>query len=145
MTCDTVGYFANNVDDLNLLSRVFRIDLDRRGGDKDETPFRVRDARIAMVKTHVWELARPATRAAWQRARELLVGAGAQIEDVDLPGGFARAHAWREVIAGSEARSAFLSRMSSSPHSRPLPGAPSTNSLSSCPELNPPPDPTKLE
>ncbi|PWI68483.1 hypothetical protein PCL_02252 [Purpureocillium lilacinum] len=110
VTCDTVGYFANNVDDLNLLSRVFRLDLDRRGGDKDETPFRVRDARIAMVKTHVWELARPATRAAWQRARELLVGAGAQIEDVDLPGGFARAHAWREVIAGSEARSAFLSR-----------------------------------
>ncbi|UNI13383.1 hypothetical protein JDV02_000131 [Purpureocillium takamizusanense] len=111
VTCDTVGFFANHVDDLELVARVFRLELDTpERANSIKTPFEVRGARVAMIKTHVWELAKPATRAAWQRARELLVAAGAQVEDVDLPGGFARAHEWREVIAGSEARSAFLSR-----------------------------------
>ncbi|KAJ6447170.1 Guanine nucleotide-binding protein negative regulator 1 [Purpureocillium lavendulum] len=114
VTCDTVGFFANTADDLDLVSRVFRLDIDNDSDDEAsrKPPFQVAGARIAMIKTHVWELAKPATRAAWERGRELLVAAGALVDDVNLPGEFARCHAWREVVAGSEARSAFLSRYS---------------------------------
>ncbi|PHH70778.1 hypothetical protein CDD83_5348 [Cordyceps sp. RAO-2017] len=106
-TCDTVGFFATTVDDLGLLAAVFRLDFDYRPADE---PFRVRGAKIAFVRTHVWDQAGRGTADAWDRAHRILAEAGAVVQDVDLPEPFERCHGWRETIVAGEARSAFLSK-----------------------------------
>lgn len=106
ITCDTVGFFSNTVDDLDLLARVFRLNLDTKPLLKD---FEIRGAKIALIKTHVWDQAGPGTQAAWDKSRLLLREAGAVLEDAELPEEFARCHRWREIVVAGEARSAFLS------------------------------------
>ncbi|PNY22476.1 Glutamyl-tRNA(Gln) amidotransferase subunit A, partial [Tolypocladium capitatum] len=107
VSLDTVGFFARSVDDLDLLAKLFRLDFDYT---RPRKPFTIKGARVALVKTHVWDHATPGTQAAWEKARSLLAKAGAVLEDVELPDSFRKCHDWREVIAAGEARSAFLSK-----------------------------------
>lgn len=111
-TYDTVGFFANHVDDLDLVARAYR--LHRGEGEADsaasEKPLQMHGLRVAMIKTPVWYTAKPATSKAWQRAIDLLAAAGAHVEAVDLPTQFRRATRWYEVILASEIQSSFLSR-----------------------------------
>lgn len=105
-TCDTVGFFANTLDDLVLLAKVYRLDFDY---SPPPEPFAIRGARVAFVKTSVWDQAGPGTKKAWEKARSLLADAGAVIDDVHLPEPFHECRQWRETIVAGEARSAFLS------------------------------------
>lgn len=116
-TFDTVGFFANQADDLDLVARAYRLHRGetRYGAEKtdsaaSEKPLHARGLHVAMIKTPVWDAAKPATSKAWQRAIDLLAAAGAHVEAVDLPAQFRRATRWYEVILASEIQSSFLSR-----------------------------------
>ncbi|KND93226.1 Glutamyl-tRNA(Gln) amidotransferase subunit A [Tolypocladium ophioglossoides CBS 100239] len=107
VSLDTAGFFARSVDDLDLLAKLFRLDLDYT---RPRKPFTIKGAKIALIKTHVWDHASRSTQAAWKQARSLLVEAGAVLEDVELPGSFRKCHDWWGTLAAGEARSAFLSK-----------------------------------
>ncbi|KJZ79158.1 hypothetical protein HIM_01309 [Hirsutella minnesotensis 3608] len=106
-SCDTVGLFAKTLDDLILLSNVYRLGIDHTPPPE---PFTIRGSEIAFIKSPVWDEAGPGTRKVWENARSMLVEAGATILDVDLPEAFYKCHDWREVMVAGEARSTFLSR-----------------------------------
>ncbi|KYK59159.1 hypothetical protein DCS_00289 [Drechmeria coniospora] len=89
-----------------MLTKVFRLDPD------DRPPLKavcLKGAKVAMIKTHVSNDAGPGTRGAWEKAGALLEGAGAVVEDVELPEVFKRCHEWQDIIVSSEVRVAFLS------------------------------------
>ncbi|ODA77909.1 hypothetical protein RJ55_06512 [Drechmeria coniospora] len=91
-----------------MLTKVFRLDPD------DRPPLKavcLKGAKVAMIKTHVSNDAGPGTRGAWEKAGALLEGAGAVVEDVELPEVFKRCHEWQDIIVSSEVRVAFLSRL----------------------------------
>lgn len=105
ISTDTPGFYARNVEDLEFLAHLFRLDSLITEPLK---PLSVHGAKIAFVKTHVWPKAGPGTHAAWSSARKLLVDKGANIEDVELPEMFGNCPEWREIVVAEEARAAFL-------------------------------------
>ncbi|OBT93436.1 hypothetical protein VE01_08701 [Pseudogymnoascus verrucosus] len=104
-TCDTIGFFARNVADLQLLATAYRIeDLE----PVLETPLELKGARIAFCKTPVWEKAEKGTIDAFTEAKELLRARGAEVVDLDLPAAFAEVGEWARTIHAGEGRSSFL-------------------------------------
>lgn len=100
------------MDDLVLLAELFRL--------KDDTPvptapLQLSKAKFGFVKTHVWPKAKPAVIAAWDKAKELLVDAGAEVEEVDLPAEFDNMGTWHRNILHMEGQSAFLGDYLTSP------------------------------
>lgn len=107
MTCDTLGLFARSVADLELLASVFQLE------DDEPSNFSLKGAKVAFCKTQVWHKARSGTKAAWEKAKSLLEGEGAAVEELELPEGFGRIVEWhRDVLAG-EGRTSFLGSESS--------------------------------
>jgi Asp-tRNA(Asn)/Glu-tRNA(Gln) amidotransferase A subunit family amidase len=77
------------------------------------TPFSVKGAKIAFLKTHVWQLAPvgASLEAAWEKAKSLLTQHGAVIEEVDWPEpDFAKISKWHENTMAAEAGPALLGR-----------------------------------
>jgi Asp-tRNA(Asn)/Glu-tRNA(Gln) amidotransferase A subunit family amidase len=77
--------------------------------------FSVRGAKIAFVKTPVWQLAPPSPglQAAWEKAKSLLTQHGAVVQEVDqLPEeeDFAKVTGWHENVMVGEGGVAFLGR-----------------------------------
>jgi Asp-tRNA(Asn)/Glu-tRNA(Gln) amidotransferase A subunit family amidase len=105
MTCDTLGLFARSVDDLELLSRVFKLADDE---PLPAEPFSVKGAKIAFCKTAAWPKAGPGTKGAWLKAQELLKKHGACIEDMDLPRDFDKVPDWHRNVLAGEGRTSFL-------------------------------------
>lgn len=103
ITLDTIGFFARQVDDLELLTNVYRI-ID----DNKIFPFKIQGARIAFVKTHVWPKAGPGLISAWEKAKSILNRHGANVEDIDLPNGFEKLSKWQKNIMLGEFRASFL-------------------------------------
>lgn len=112
ITCDTVGLYARSVEDLDLLCESFRLHDDDAN---DRKPLDITSAKFGFVKTSVWPKADPAVVAAWDKAKELLVAAGAQCEEVDLPDDFANIAGWHRNILHMEGGSSFLNDWLKSP------------------------------
>jgi Asp-tRNA(Asn)/Glu-tRNA(Gln) amidotransferase A subunit family amidase len=95
ITCDTPGYFTRSVEDLGLLATIYQLADDE---PVSSTPFSVSGAKIAFIKTHVWQLspAGPGLEAAWEKAKALL--------------DFAKISQWHANTMVGEGRAAFLGR-----------------------------------
>jgi Asp-tRNA(Asn)/Glu-tRNA(Gln) amidotransferase A subunit family amidase len=105
MTSDTIGLYARSIEDLELLSSVFKL------ADDEPIPalrFQVKAAKIAFVKTSVWPKAGPGTRNAWAKAQEILSKHGANVEEIELPECFAKVPDWHTNIIAGEGRVSFL-------------------------------------
>lgn len=100
-----MGFFARSVDDLELLADVFNISDRKPSIPRSLT---VENLRIAFAKTHVWPKAGPGLKAVWEKAMQLLTRHGANVEEIDLPGEFAKLQDWHMNILSGEGRAAFL-------------------------------------
>ncbi|TVY88508.1 Glutamyl-tRNA(Gln) amidotransferase subunit A [Lachnellula willkommii] len=105
MTCDTLGLYARSVEDLELISKVFQLSDDE---PIPSTPFPIKGSKIAFCKTHVWGKAGPGTKAAWEKAQELLRTEGASVEEIDLPENFEKIEQWHANVLAGEGRTSFL-------------------------------------
>lgn len=105
ITCDTIGIFSRAVDDLQLLTEVFRLKNDV---PPPATPLELAGAKFGFVKTNVWPEAKPAVVSAWEKAKTLLVAAGAEVEEVDLPSEFDNMGEWHRNLMHMEGQSSFL-------------------------------------
>ena len=104
-TVDTLGFFTRSVEDLEVLSEAFRIQDDTAPSGQ---PFKIEGAKIGFCKSYYWPNAGPGTKNAFDKAKHILQGKGATVEDVELPADFAKVLDWhRDVLAG-EGRSSFL-------------------------------------
>uniref|UniRef100_A0A0B7KFE5 Amidase domain-containing protein n=1 Tax=Bionectria ochroleuca TaxID=29856 RepID=A0A0B7KFE5_BIOOC len=107
ISCDTLGFYTRNMDDLSLLSQIVRISP---GSRNIPPPLRPSSCRVALIRSPMWPKAGPGTRGAWEQADRVLQQAGATVVHVELPNVFNRCYDWRETIVSSEARAAFLPR-----------------------------------
>ncbi|GAA5926550.1 hypothetical protein JCM3775_001048 [Rhodotorula graminis] len=105
LTCDTLGLYARSVADLKLLADAFRLEDDV---PPPVEPLSLKGAKFGLVKTHVWPRAEEGTRAAWEKAKTLLVEEGAEVEEVDLPAEFEELWRLYPYVLSGEGRSAFL-------------------------------------
>ena len=105
MTCDTIGFFTRSVEDLELLGDVFQLsDISLVPSE----PFQLNGARIAFCKSPIWPKAGLGTKKAFERARELLAGKGALVQDLELPDEFSKIQDWHKNILTGEGHSSFL-------------------------------------
>jgi Asp-tRNA(Asn)/Glu-tRNA(Gln) amidotransferase A subunit family amidase len=105
MTCDTLGIYSRSVADLELVSSVFQL-LDDT--PIPTTPFAISGSKIAFVKTHVWPKAGLGLEKAWEKAKSLLEGRGADVEEIELPKEFERITKWHADVLAGEGRTSFL-------------------------------------
>ncbi|KAF2023462.1 amidase signature enzyme [Setomelanomma holmii] len=105
-TFDTLGFLTRSIADLQLLADVFALE--------DAEPVRdipLKKARVAIVKTPNWEAAGPGTKAAMEKAEEILGKSGVEVYDVSFPSPLDdRDHVKHvcKVIVCLEARASFL-------------------------------------
>ena len=69
MTCDTLGLYARSVEDLELLTSVFQLADDE---PISREPFKLKGAKIAFCKTHVWPTAGVGTISAFETGQAIL-------------------------------------------------------------------------
>lgn len=104
-TCDTIGFFARSVADLELLATAYRIE---DCAPVAETPFELKGAKIAFCETSVWDKAEKGTIDAFAKAKELLRARGAEVVDLELPAVFEQVPELARTIHAGEGRSSFL-------------------------------------
>ncbi|KAK7214397.1 hypothetical protein V2G26_002400 [Clonostachys chloroleuca] len=105
ISCDTLGFYTRNMDDISLLSEIVRISP----GSRNIPPsLRPSSCRVALIRSPMWPKAGPGTRGAWKQAERLLQQAGITVVHVELPKAFNRCYDWRETIVSAEARASFL-------------------------------------
>jgi amidase len=88
---DTLGWMARSIDDLYLIDRVL-------SGLPSEPLVPFKPARIALVRTHLWDSGGPETHAAVEAAAATLQAAGIKVETLDLPDEFKQLSATREIL-----------------------------------------------
>ncbi|EXJ87257.1 amidase [Capronia epimyces CBS 606.96] len=103
---DTFGFFARSMEDLQLVADIFAL-------KDDELPSSVilKDARVALIKTPMWDKAGPGTDAAMEKAATILKKHGVKVEEVSFPPEYSDGKALKrmlEIIANSDAQAAFL-------------------------------------
>lgn len=104
ISLDTLGLYARSSADLELLADLFKLADDQSA----PTDFQLKGARIAICRTHVWPKAEVGTKSALQQAVQLLVEAGANVEDVETPDGFEALSGFHRKMMHGEGRAAFL-------------------------------------
>jgi Asp-tRNA(Asn)/Glu-tRNA(Gln) amidotransferase A subunit family amidase len=87
---DTIGLFARNVEDVDLVASVLT--------DRAAVLPRQKPPRIGLCRTHLWEHAGAETRHAVEDAAERLGAAGAELSEVGLPESFCDLSLARTVI-----------------------------------------------
>ena len=104
-TCDTLGFFARTVQDLELLASVFRLPLQTK---QISTAHGV--PRVAFLKTAAWEKAEPSLREVWEDCRASFGRLGVSYAGVELPQEFANLQlgGWHDDILTFEAQRTFL-------------------------------------
>lgn len=108
VTCDTLGAFARNCEDLRLISSVLRV-LDAPPRVTLSNQINLANARIGFCRTHVWQNeAEDDLKIVWEKAKTLVSAAGAAVEEVELPDDFANVSRWHADVSGGEARASFL-------------------------------------
>ncbi|SLN57295.1 Glutamyl-tRNA(Gln) amidotransferase subunit A [Aquimixticola soesokkakensis] len=108
LTCDTLGLYARDINDFDMLADVFDL-------DPCDVPQSLEGLRVGFCRTPMWEKAEAPMRAAMDAAALALKSAGAQVIEVELPdifNGIAEAHG---VILAREGRSAFLNEVRNTP------------------------------
>ncbi|KAI0203547.1 amidase [Astrocystis sublimbata] len=105
LTLDTIGFFARSVEDLEILADVFGLEDDQAPSGKK---FELRGAKFAVIRTAVWPEAGPGTMSALAKGAQLLRNQGAEVDEIELPSEFHRAHEWASILLHSEGRAAFL-------------------------------------
>ena len=106
VTNDTLGVLGRCAEDLELVSRVLRVQDDDVADSKEAN---IEGARIAFCRTHVWgEKAGEGLKRVWGRARALLEAGGARVEELELPEEFANMSKWHAAVQSGEARNSFL-------------------------------------
>lgn len=110
VSCDTLGVFARCAEDLELVTRVLRVqDESLSSSSSKKNEVNLKGSRIAFCKTHVWnDKADPSLQKAWEKAKSLVDVAGAKIDDLNLPEDFANFPKWHADIAAGEGRNAFV-------------------------------------
>ncbi|CAG8973089.1 hypothetical protein HYALB_00007566 [Hymenoscyphus albidus] len=108
VTCDTVGFYARTVGDLEMLGGVLRVEDDER---IPERGFGMEGKRIAFCRTHVWGKAGRGTKNAWEGAKKILASRGAEVEEIELPSDFERISEWHANVLAGEGRTSFLGSM----------------------------------
>ena len=93
---DTLGLLTRSMDDIELLSAV----LVGRPVELERLP--VSTPRIAICKTHLWNIVRPETIEAIEIAKETLSASGAQVSDLVLPESFDELVPARDIISSYE-------------------------------------------
>lgn len=104
-TCDTVGYFARSIDELDLVASVYAQRAYPSHQLHEPIP---PNAKVAMLQTHVWPKAGPGLQQAWQEARRLLEAQGYRPEAIELPAEFANMTEWHADLMAHESRAMFL-------------------------------------
>ena len=105
VTLDTCGFLCRSVEDLDLLSDVYRMQDDEA---VPKEPFRLQGAKIGFCKTHNWPKAGPGTQKAMEKAKEIVKKHGASAEEVELPDDFSKVLDWHRDILNAEGRASFL-------------------------------------
>ncbi len=88
---DTLGLITRSIDDVALLRDVLL------GRPVEPLPAEVRKPRIGFCRTHLWSQIEPSTAVLLEDAVKRLAAAGAVVEDITMPAGFAHvldAHRW---------------------------------------------------
>ncbi|KAK5464698.1 hypothetical protein LTS15_001260 [Exophiala xenobiotica] len=104
-TCDTLGFFARTLQDLELLASVFRLPLQRN----QISPANF-NPRVAFLKTAAWEKAEPSSQKAWEDCKTSFGQLGVSCADVVLPQEFTnlQLEGWHDDILTFEAQRTFL-------------------------------------
>ncbi len=104
-TCDTLGFFARTVQDLELLASVFRLPL-----QKKQVWAANGDPRVAFLKTAAWEKAEPSLQEVWEDCKTSFGRLGVSYADVELPQEFTnlQLEGWHDDILTFEAQRTFL-------------------------------------
>ncbi|MFV0244540.1 MAG: amidase [Qingshengfaniella sp.] len=108
LTCDTLGLYARQVEDLDLLADVFDLDDAPR-------PTSLAGLRIGFCRSPVWDKTEPSMRQAMDEAASRLRAEGAEVVPFDLPGMFDGIHDAHSVILAREGRSAFFNEVRTTP------------------------------
>jgi len=93
---DTLGLLARSMDDIELLSAALVGRPTRLERSAVTAP------RIAICKTHLWDIVKPETVEAIEIARETLAVKGAQVSELVLPDSFDELVAARDIISSYE-------------------------------------------
>jgi len=93
---DTLGLLVRAMDDVELISAS----LLGRSAMLDRS--KISKPRIAVCKTHLWNIVKPETKVAIRNAREVLAEKGAQIRELDLPDCFEELVPARDIISSYE-------------------------------------------
>ncbi|WP_298500125.1 amidase [uncultured Maritimibacter sp.] len=101
LTCDTLGLYARDLGDFNLLADVYDLDPAPR-------PSSLSGLRIGVVRPPLWDRVEAPMRNALDTASAQLASAGAVVEDVTLHDDFAALDAAHGTILMREGRAAFL-------------------------------------
>lgn len=110
---DTVGYFARDPEDLELLASFFS--QSSSGPLPAPVPtLQPGVTKIALLKTHVWHKAGPGLRSAWNQLSDLLTSQGT-VMDLELPPTFSAHPEYHSTLLAGEAYSSFLGHYLSSP------------------------------
>ena len=86
---DTFGFFARNVEDLQLMADVFQL-----RDDDISQPIDIAKSCFGSLKTSQWRFAQPETAESLRRAAQLLEAQGANVEEITLPSDFDDLHLW---------------------------------------------------
>jgi Asp-tRNA(Asn)/Glu-tRNA(Gln) amidotransferase A subunit family amidase len=110
-TCDTISWFARDIDDLDMMCDVFDVH-----DDVAPKPVDVRGMRIALCRSPAWAAADPGTPEALDDAAARLRDAGAIVAPLDLPASFDHLGRMQHIVMHAEGRAAFLNLARAHPH-----------------------------
>ena len=108
LTCDTLGLYARDAADFDLLADVFELDPAPR-------PEQLDGLTIGYVRPPLWERVEQPMRDAMDKAAELLQTAGVQVKEIELPEDFDGIDAAHGKILAREGRAAFLNEVRACP------------------------------
>ncbi|KPI35569.1 Glutamyl-tRNA(Gln) amidotransferase subunit A [Cyphellophora attinorum] len=124
-TCDTVGFFARSVEDLELVASVFQPLAAIMGSAS--SPREVfppgSGTKVALLKTHVWtdlDNSTPNLERAWLETRDRLIRAGYEPVEVSLPSEFAAMTTYHANILAHEAVAQFWTFYTNPEHRKHL-------------------------
>jgi Asp-tRNA(Asn)/Glu-tRNA(Gln) amidotransferase A subunit family amidase len=104
---DTIGFMARSVEDCALFAQAVS---GRDTGDPASRPPRA--PRIGLCRSPVWDRALPETQALFERVAQQVARAGAQVEERELPSGFAGLEAAHATVQNGESARALAWEMS---------------------------------
>ena len=99
---DTIGWLARSIDDIEMLTRVQRMDAPRPPCELNAAP------RIGVWRTDLWSTAQPETKTAVEEAATKLGKTGAAVREINLPDAFTGLHVVARSTIGFYERAACM-------------------------------------